>query len=83
MLEAVGDYVVGAVYEYACPLTYYKDVINDTESGEKKMIKGLRGMFKEGHRTFRINKVHEGKSTALRNYVFTPLDQANTGLTYN
>jgi hypothetical protein len=70
------------VYEYSCPRTYYKDAIRETDTGEKKTIKGLRSMFMEGHRTFRITKTHEGKSTMFRNYTFTPIDKADPALAF-
>ena len=73
----------GLTYEYACPKTYYKDGTKETETGEMRTIKGLRSMFMEGHRTFRITKVHDGKSTQFRNYAFTPIDKPNPDLSYS
>jgi hypothetical protein len=84
MLKSGSEFIrPGLTYEYACPKTYYKDGTKETDTGETRTIKGLRSMFMEGHRTFRITKVHEGKSTQFRNYVFTPLDAANAELAYN
>ena len=84
MLKSGSEFIqLGLTYEYACPKTYYKDGTKETDIGEKRTIKGLMSMFMEGHRTFRITKVHEGKSTQFRNYVFTPLDAANAELAYN
>ena len=57
--------------------------MKETETGEKKIIKGLRTMFMEGHRTFRITKTREGVSTQFRNYTFTPIDKADPALAFS
>jgi len=75
VIKGVGDIMEGVTYHYDCSITYFKDTIRENpDTGEKKVIKGLLTMTKEGHRIFRITKVHEGKSTQIRNYMFTPLD---------